>query len=302
MLSRNDIENEIGKSINIFPLNTRNIKENSVNLTIGQNGWSRTGGKVYWYGGSEFSTTDKGRSRKNWNIMKGHSCVVKTNADRNSKKYLILMPHDTTIVETSEVIGVGNKIGGSLHSKVGVVANGVGHIGTMLGPGYCGHLMVSLHNITNDIIALEVGSTFVSLAFYYLKSSVERTSATVSGHVDKFSDLGIQIDTKTREYLTEDWKSNLDGIRDKMMQSESYKDLKKYIKKNKWRNLKRLFSKKNLLSIGFAIAVFLLLLGGAIYADSYLEKPVWEERFWTIGCSGIVGSVIVGIYNAIRES
>ena len=45
MLSRNDIENEIGKSINIFPLNTRNIKENSVNLTIGQNGWSRTGGK-----------------------------------------------------------------------------------------------------------------------------------------------------------------------------------------------------------------------------------------------------------------
>ena len=77
---------------------------------------------------------------------------------------------------------------------MGVVAKGVGHIGTMLGPGFCGHLMISVHNITDDVIALKVGSTFVSLCFHYLDSGVIRTSSTISGHVDKFASLGIDID------------------------------------------------------------------------------------------------------------
>lgn len=302
MLSRNDIEREIGKGINIFPLKTNNIKENSINLTIGQNGWAKVSGRVYWYGENDFSLVDRGNSRKDWNIKEGHSCVVKTNVERHSKKFLILMPHATTIVETAEVIGVGNKIGGALHSKVGVVAKGVGHIGTMLGPGYCGHLMISLHNITDDIIALEVGSTFVSLTFDYLKTTVERTSSTVSGHVDKFSDLGIQIDTSTREYLTQDWKSNLDDIRYKMIESESYKEYKKYIRRNKWKNMKKYFSKRNIVAIIATITFFIVLLTVATYVDRFLEKPVWVERFWTIGCSGIVGSLIVGIYNTIRDN
>lgn len=302
MLSRSDIEKEIGKGINIVPLNANNIKENSVNLTIGKNGWSKVDGTVYWYGNNDFSCVDRGNFRKDWNIKKGHSCIVKTNMERHQKRFLILMPHATTIVETAEVIGVGNKIGGSLHSKVGVVAKGVGHIGTMLGPGYCGHLMISLHNITNDIIALEVGTTFVSVTFDYLKTSVERTSATVSGHVDKFSDLGIQIDTSTREYLTQDWKSNLDDIRYKMLETESYKEYKKHIRRNKWKNMKKYFSKRNIVAIVITIILFISLWALAAYADSFLEKPVWVERFWTIGCSGIIGSLIVGVYNAIREN
>ena len=37
MLSRRDIENELGKGINIVPFHAKNLKENSINLTIGQN-------------------------------------------------------------------------------------------------------------------------------------------------------------------------------------------------------------------------------------------------------------------------
>lgn len=302
MLSRKDIEKEIGKEINIYPLIESNIKENSVNLTIGRNGWTKVEGKVYWYGEDDFSVENRGNSRKDWNIQRGHSCIVKTNVEKHSKSFLVLMPHATTIVETAEVIGVGNKIGGSLHSKVGVVAKGVGHIGTMLGPGYCGHLMISLHNITDDVIALEVGSTFVSLAFDYLNTTVERTSATVSGHVDKFSDLGIQIDTSTREYLTQDWKANLDDIRYKMTESESYKKYKKHVKHNKWKNMKNYFSKRNIIAIIAVLLFFVALLILANYVDSFLDKPVWVERFWTVGCSGIVGSVLVGVYNLIRNN
>lgn len=302
MLSRHDIEKEIGKGINIEPLNPSNIKENSINLTIGQNGWSKTDGTVYWYGDNIFTMDDKGNSRKKWNIRSGKSSVIKVDSGRKSKSFLILLPHATTIVETSEVIGVGNNIGGTLHSKVGVVAKGVGHIGTMLGPGYCGHLMISLHNITDELIVLEVGSTFVSVAFYYLKSNVERTSSTVSGHVDKFSDLGIKIDTSTREYLTQDWKANIEGIRSKMMRTRSYSEYKKYIRHNKWKNIKKYFSKRNIIAVAIPILFFVVLLIGATYADRYTEEPVWVERFLTVGCSGIVCSVLTGIFNAIKEN
>lgn len=90
-------------------------------------------------------------------------------------QYIVLLPHTTTLIETTEVLGVTNNIGGALHSKVGLVSKGIGHIGTMLGPGYCGHLLIALHNITDDAIAIKVGSTFVSLAFDYLTTQVHGT-------------------------------------------------------------------------------------------------------------------------------
>lgn len=271
-------------------------------MTVGQNAWTKTDGKVYWYGEDKFSIIQNGKSRKDWNLKSGNSCIIKTNIDRHGKKYMLLLPHTTTIVETSEVIGVGNNIGGALHSKVGVVAKGIGHIGTMLGPGFCGHLMISLHNITDDVVALEVGSTFVSLSFDYLETQVVRTSSTVSGHVDKFSDLGIKIDSGTRDYLTEDWKSNIEGIREKMVMSDSYKKYRRHIRENSWKEVKKYFSKRNILALLSTAIVFVLLLVIATYVDRRLEEPVWVERFWTVGCSGMVGSVIVGIYNSIKNN
>lgn len=113
----------------------------------------------------------------------------------------------------------------------------------MLGPGYCGHLMVSLHNITNDVIALPVGSTFVSVSFHYLDTKVTRTSFTTSGHVDKFGDLGIKTTEKTRDYITQDWKSNINGIREKMLDSESYKQHAEHLKKMKRNEYKKYFFK-----------------------------------------------------------
>ena len=54
MLSRNNIYKELGKNINFYPFNSENIKENSVNLTIGSNSWTKGNGTVYWYGGDNF--------------------------------------------------------------------------------------------------------------------------------------------------------------------------------------------------------------------------------------------------------
>ncbi len=97
----------------------------------------------------------------------------------------------------------------------------------MMGPGYTGHMLVSLHNGTDKVIALKVGSTFVSVTFCYLKTKTPRTSATISGHVDKFCDLGLQLDESKREELTQDWKCTVVGIKDKMLETTTYKDLAK---------------------------------------------------------------------------
>lgn len=152
MLSRNNIYKELGKNINIYPFISENIKENSVNLTIGGNSWTKGSGTVYWFGGDVFSLIKGNTKPKDTQHFKsGQNCVFETYCNsksrRRKEKYIILLPHSTTIIETNEVIGIGDKIGGTFHSKVGVVAKGVGHIGTMLGPGFCGHLMISVHNI-----------------------------------------------------------------------------------------------------------------------------------------------------------
>ena len=192
MLSKRDIEKELGKGINIVPVIRDNFKENSINLTVSENAWTQSSATVYWYGGESFGLKDTPAKKKTRSFRRGSKCEFHVSRNRGKvDKYIILLPHTTTLIETSEVIGVANYIGGALHSKVGLVAKGIGHIGTMLGPGFCGHLLVSLHNITEEVIALKVGTTFVSLSFDYLTTQVARTSSTTSGHVDKFSELGI---------------------------------------------------------------------------------------------------------------
>lgn len=240
MLSKRDIEKELGKGINIFPVIRDNFKENSINLTVSENAWTQSSATVYWYGGKSFGLEDAPVKKDTLSFHRGSKCEFCVRRKHGkADKYIILLPHTTTLIETSEVIGVANYIGGALHSKVGLVAKGIGHIGTMLGPGFCGHLLVSLHNITDEIIALKVGTTFVSLSFDYLTTQVARTSSTTSGHVDKFSELGIEIDEQTRNYLTADWKSNIEGIREHMCESEAYKKLQKtYASKFMERNKK----------------------------------------------------------------
>lgn len=302
MLSKRDIEKELGKGINIFPVIRENFKENSINLTAGQNAWTMGEGTVYWYGGTKFSIKETPDKKGVKTLSKGDTCIyVKDKKGNQSNKFIVLLPHSTTLVETAEVLGVANNIGGALHSKVGLVSKGIGHIGTMLGPGYCGHLLIALHNITDDALAIKVGSTFVSLAFDYLTTQVTRTSSTISGHVDKFPELGINVDEGTRSFLTADWKSNIDDIREKMCESDAYKNYKKHIRSNTWKEFKKYINKRNLIAILIVTVVIALLYFGAVILDNDLAQPVWVDRFWNIGFSGVLGSLIVALWNFIKD-
>lgn len=295
MLSRIDIEKEIGKGICLQPFHPQNIKENSINLTVSHFAWTTKGGRYIKNKDDKYVVSNVNSALQ---MKKGDCCVVK----HHGKQKVLLFPHQTTIIETSEVIGVADYIGGTLHSKIGVVAQGIGHIGTMLGPGYCGHMMISLHNITDEIITLTVGDTFISLTLYYLNRAVERTSTTISGHVDKLSELGVNCEKEIREALTADWKSNFKGICEHMEQGEAYKTFKKNKDKEKWKNLEKYFNLKNIIIIVVIAIIFVGLYWLACYIDAKSGNSIWTDRYWNVGFSGVLVTVISVVKNWLTPS
>lgn len=306
ILSRRDIEKELGKGLSIYPFIPTNLKENSINVTISTYAWCQGDLKVYWYGRDRFSVDGtKGKILGTRGYKKGDKAIFNVYSKQHhgeiDKSYLLLFPHQTTILETEEVIGIGNMIGGAVHSKVGVVAQGIGDTGTMLGPGYCGHLMISLHNITDDIVALPVGDTFVSLTFDYLTTQVVRTSATVSSHYDRLLEHGCTLLAEDKTYFEEDWKGNFGLIQEKMSESVDFKEYKKKMKKGAWKELKKYLNKKNIIAICCVLAVFFGLYFLARYVDNCNNQTTWVDRFWNIGCSGLLGTMLVGLWRFLRD-
>lgn len=302
MLSRRDIEKELGKNLCFYPLKPSNIKENSINVTISKYAWCQGDATVYWYGKNKFSINASPKVVKTLHYKKGQKTIfTEHRKNEGDLSYLLLLPHQTTIVETEEVIGIGNNIGGAVHSKVGIVVQGIGDSGTMLGPGYCGHLMVSLHNITDDVIALEVGETFVSLTFDYLTTSVVRTSSTVSSHYDRLMEYNCNLNPQDKNYFQEDWKANFSMICQKMCSSNDYFQYKKQIKKNSLKEFRKYVNRKNIIAAILVIVAFILLYRGATFLDTLASEPIWVDRFWNVGCSGFVGSLLIGLWRFAKD-
>ena len=297
MFSKHDIEKELGKGINILPFIKENIKGNSINLTVSKYAWSLGSGSVVRDAEKGFvlqkdSSNGSNQSEKAICLEKGRSAVIKN----KGTPYVVLLPHTTTIVETNEVIGVDKYIGGTLHSKVGVVAQGVGALGTMLGPNFAGHLMISLHNITDEVISIPVNDTFVSIVFHRLDTpSRDKNNPNISGHVDKLSELGISIDGQTREYLLKDWKCSVDTIRDQLTSSDKYKEYKSQAFKNKCKHFLKYLNLKNIVS---ALIIMVIVLGGgrlAQHLDANSASTIWTDRYWTVISASIIVPIITNV-------
>lgn len=121
MLSKIDIQNEIGKNINIYPLSLSNLKENSINLSASSYAWSLKGGEFYTSNSANippsFSLNKTSECSNFKKIAPCSSAVIEMSL---KEKYIVLFPHSTTLIETAEVLSVGKNIGGTYHSKVGL--------------------------------------------------------------------------------------------------------------------------------------------------------------------------------------
>ena len=179
----------LGKDIIFFPFKEENIKENSLNLTVSKWAWTLTEVDQ-----TELKKIGNGGEKK---YGEKKSCLI----NKDGKDCIILFPFSTTMVITNEFLAIGKSIGGTIHTRVGTAALGVGHISTMLGPSYMGRLCVPLHNPTCKPIYLPVGDSFLSIIFYRLNSSIKESNHTSKAHIDKFSTWGITLNEKERQEI-----------------------------------------------------------------------------------------------------
>ena len=106
--------------------------------------------------------------------------------NHTDEKYCYVNPHDTVLILTREAIWVSENISGTFHSKVRIVSQGFGHIGTTLDAFWEGPLLIALNNPTNKKLKFIIGkygedgkikySSFVTLVFYRM------ASPTTMGH------------------------------------------------------------------------------------------------------------------------
>ena len=259
MLSRIDIEKYIGNGIYIVPFTRDNIKENSINLKLSNKAWtlkpSKNGMRQY----------DQASSACNKNII-------------------TLVPHATTVVYTEEVIALNSKFGGTFHAKVGVVSKGIVFSSTMIGPLYCGHLMVLLQNPTDTPIFLNVGDTFISLALYKLRTKLrhETVNSNSGGHVEKLADLGIRPGNEIMKWLDEDWKKDIVKIKEKFSKESEYQEIKR--KQNQ---------KKLIIAIIMALAI-----GFLVYI---LMRKFYSHKNIIAKIVSFMSSIIVFILKILSE-
>jgi len=193
LLSNNDIKRELvgANNISIHPLNLDNIKGSSVNLTA---------------------------SNMAWRVSDKNSAVI--------GDVIKIPPHDTVCIYTKEAIWVSRRIGGTYHPRVSLVSKGLAHISTTLDPAWYGISLVAVNNPTRNEIEIRVGESFVSIMFYYLKTP---SALNIIENSPSRPDIarGFKLSHKEDLFLQEQWHRTNQGISDRMLKSDSYKEFTK---------------------------------------------------------------------------
>jgi len=260
-LSNIDIWKElIQGNILIFPFNKENIKGASYNFTVGQFAYQ---------------------------VPENPNEPYKRVYDSVQHK-IVLPPKSTVLVATNESIWVSPKIAGTYHSKVKLVSQGVGHIGTTLDPNYLGVSLIALHNVSEREIVLKPGeNTFVSVTFHYLKTRSTVDHDNNPGRPDLVAT--IKPDEGDVKWLQEEYRNNKNVLRNKMNSDPEFVKFKNDYSE-KWR--------KFLDYTPYGICIFLFFLG-VYLSDTSSNKRVtfFSDKLST----GAFAAIIVQIFSDIRR-
>ena len=269
MLSNVDIINELNNNIFIYPLSPEHIRGSSVNLKASE--WA-------------------------WSLNTKKSIV----SEVDGKKVITIQPNDTGLIETEEVIYTTNKISGTYHSKVTLVSNGMGHIGTTLDPTWCGNSLIAIHNYSSKPFDITVGETFASLMFYYLKSRTTKINTNTSGQIEVLKELGIPNPLISIE-LSSEWRKNPDDII-KKCNSDTELEKIKLLRKNFGLPFYR--TKKFLYSI---FPILLILIGLIVWflephtTDEIIKANGILDWYLKVGLSGVIATYTLLLINYISE-
>lgn len=203
MYSDVDIRKHLGKQIGIFPLNEENIQGSCILLTA---------------------------SNLAWSVNSRTSCV------KDDK--IIIAAHDTVLILTNEVVYLGKKFAGYCMVRVSLLPLGITSMCTPVKPGWTGHLLITLNNVSNQDYELGVYRGFVIMTIHRLDSTCKRGDARSNSRTDQLSGMNIQISEKEIDYIKKEWANDNKRLFDKMIESDEYK----LIKRRLWKTPKFIFS------------------------------------------------------------
>jgi deoxycytidine triphosphate deaminase len=195
LLSNVDIIYEIKKkNLAIYPFDEKTIRGSSINLRASSLAWS---------------------------INKKKSAIE---YDANKKKEIIkILPHDTTLIETREILAISLNIAGTFHSRVRITSQGTGHIGTTLNPGWTGQLLIAIHNHTDNLQTIDVGEHFATVMFYYLKTKSTLSDVNKTSRQDVLGLYNIELTSEESKLLDETAEVNdLKSLHNKMSSLDKY--------------------------------------------------------------------------------
>jgi len=193
LLSDEDIKKEIGRSIIIHPFKEKNIRGASINLSVSNMAWLKDGETI-------------------------------KSAYDNEKEQVVIPGNSTVLIETNEILHVTKTIGGTFHSKVGIVAKGLGHIGTTLDPGWIGNCLITIHNHSKLEVRLGIGDTFISLKLFYVNTPSKFVNNNIHGRPEL---LGKNLTPEEKKFFDEDIRTNTMSLKEVFYGSLAYKTFKK---------------------------------------------------------------------------
>lgn len=108
--------------------------------------------------------------------------------DPPDHKLIKIPSRKTAIIWTKESVFLDNYLCGSIHSKVKLVSQGIGHLGTRVNPNYGGVMAIALHNLSDNEIQIEVGDTIAYLRIHRLSSKSSFSPSTEDDDPGKLND------------------------------------------------------------------------------------------------------------------
>ena len=209
VLSERDIVGELGRGILFYPLKPGSIKACSLCLTASE--------YAYALGQKQRLTVQS---------------EPKPNKPGEEQKFFCIPPRDTVLVWTDESIWLSSYLYCPIYSRVGLVSQGVGHIGTRVNPSWSGVLCIALHNVSNEAIRINVRDVNEPIAYLmvYRLSSKSSTNSNIdiSARLDVLR--GRPNSNEIYDFFTDRdnrWMTGDTALLRKLLQdSDEYKKLK----------------------------------------------------------------------------
>ncbi|MEO2238258.1 hypothetical protein ABE547_03430 [Dorea sp. YH-dor226] len=298
MFSKNDIIKELGNGICIVPFREDCIKANALNLTASEYAWTLKSGEIWIDDNGNVSASDLGANSTKYQLNDKKSALI----EHNGQKQIVFLPYSTTLIETNEVLSIGPNIGGEYHSKVYFVSKGTCHIGTYLEPNYNGHSLIAIHYMNDEPLLLKVNEVIASITFFYLDTPVLTTThAATGGRSDIITTTGILLSDEEKFSLFAPWKQDKNEIKQKMMDDPTYISFKKRRAKHVIDDIRRFINWQNFMVLLLIIGILVGLFNGAHYIDVKNGNTIWVDRFWNVGCSGIVIMLVGGLSKFFKK-